>query len=607
MNGAQHSEHVRSQLELLPDAPGIYQYFDERNNLLYIGKAKNLKKRVKSYFMAGKGHSYRIATMVSKIADLRWTIVNSEVEALTLENNFIKEHQPKYNINLKDGKTYPYICIRNERFPRVFPTRTRIDDGSEYYGPFTSVKTMNAFLDMIRQNYKFRTCNLNLSAENIRQGKFKVCLEYQIGNCFGPCEALYDEESYQANISAIRKILRGNLRELLEQLEGEMYRLAEEYAFEKAEVLRKQIEHIRMYKRKNTVVSEEITNVEVLTADRLNDLVIINHFKVVNGAIIATHAFEVRIRNAETDEELLASVFDRLLLEDNDLGKEILVNTTFPLEEELAAVYTLRIPQRGDKKKLLDLSLTNCRVLLEEKVWKQNLRKKDPDESILEQMQKDLHLQVLPRHIECFDNSNIQGQHPVASLVVFKDGRPSKKDYRHFKIKTVEGPNDFASMEEIVRRRYTRLVEEGQPLPDLVIVDGGKGQLSSAAGILAELGLSTKMPLIGIAKRLEEIYVVNDPFPLHLDKRSTSLKLIQQLRNEAHRFAITFHRDVRSKNTFVTKLTDLEGVGEATAKKLLTHFKSVKKIRAATIEELTAIVGKHKAEVVRKAVQGKTL
>lgn len=607
MNGAQHSEHVRSQLELLPDAPGIYQYFDERNNLLYIGKAKNLKKRVKSYFMAGKGHSYRIATMVSKIADLRWTIVNSEVEALTLENNFIKEHQPKYNINLKDGKTYPYICIRNERFPRVFPTRTRIDDGSEYYGPFTSVKTMNAFLDMIRQNYKFRTCNLNLSAENIRQSKFKVCLEYQIGNCFGPCEALYDEESYQANISAIRKILRGNLRELLEQLEGEMYRLAEEYAFEKAEVLRKQIEHIRMYKRKNTVVSEEITNVEVLTADRLNDLVIINHFKVVNGAIIATHAFEVRIRNAETDEELLASVFDRLLLEDSDLGKEVLVNTTFPLEEELAAHYTLRVPQRGDKKKLLDLSLTNCRVLLEEKVWKQNLRKKDPDESILEQMQKDLHLQALPRHIECFDNSNIQGQHPVASLVVFKDGRPSKKDYRHFKIKTVEGPNDFASMEEIVRRRYTRLVEEGQPLPDLVIVDGGKGQLSSAAGILAELGLSTKMPLIGIAKRLEEIYVVNDPFPLHLDKRSTSLKLIQQLRNEAHRFAITFHRDVRSKNTFVTKLTDLEGVGEATAKKLLTHFKSVKKIRAATIEELTAIVGKHKAEVVRKAVQGKTL
>jgi excinuclease ABC subunit C len=607
MSAAQHPEQVRSQLELLPDAPGIYQYFDERGNLLYIGKAKNLKKRVKSYFVGGKGHSYRISTMVAKIADLRWTIVNSENEALTLENNLIKEHQPKYNINLKDGKTYPYICIRNERFPRVFPTRNRTDDGSEYYGPFTSVKTMYAFLDMIRQNYKFRTCNLNLSPDNIRQGKFKVCLEYQIGNCFGPCEGHQDEATYLSYIAAVRKILRGNLRELLEQLEGEMYRLAEEYAFEKAEVLRRQIEHIRTYKRKNTVVSEEITNVEVLTADRLNDLVIINHFKVVNGAIIATHAYEVRIRNAETDEELLASVFDRLLLEDGELGKEVLVNLPFPLEDELAAVYTLRVPQRGDKKKLLDLSLTNCRVLLEEKVWKQNLRKQNPEDPILEQMQKDLHLKVLPRHIECFDNSNIQGQHPVASLVVFKDGKPSKKDYRHFKIKTVEGPNDFASMEEIVRRRYTRLVEEGQPLPDLVIVDGGKGQLSSAASILEELGLNTKMPLIGIAKRLEEIYVVNDPFPLHLDKRSTSLKLIQQLRNEAHRFAITFHRDVRSKNTFVTKLTDLEGVGEATAKKLLTHFKSVKKIRAATQEELAAIVGPHKAEVVRKAVEAKAL
>jgi excinuclease ABC subunit C len=607
MSADQHPEQVRNQLMLLPDAPGIYQYFDARGNLLYIGKAKNLKKRVKSYFVGGKGHSYRIATMVAKIADLRWTIVNSEVEALTLENNLIKEHQPKYNINLKDGKTYPYICIRNERFPRVFPTRQRIDDGSEYFGPFTSVKTMNAFLEMIRQNYKFRTCNLNLSADNIRQGKFKVCLEYQIGNCFGPCEAHYDEASYTLNIESIRKILRGNLRELLEQLDTEMYRLSDAYEFEKAEVMRRQIEQIRLYKRKNTVVSEQITDVEVLCADRLNDLVIINHFKVVNGAIIATHAYEVRIRNEETDEELLASVFDRLLLEDPTLGKELICNLPFPLEEELAAHYTVRIPQRGDKKKLIDLGMANCRTLLEEKVWKQNLRKQNPEDPILDQMQKDLHLTALPRHIECFDNSNIQGQHAVASLVVFKDGKPSKKDYRHFKIKTVEGPNDFASMEEIVRRRYTRLVEEGQPLPDLVIVDGGKGQLSSAASILSELGLNTKMPLIGIAKRLEEIYVVNDPFPLHLDKRSTTLKLIQQLRNEAHRFAITFHRDVRSKNTFVTKLTDLEGVGETTAKKLLTHFKSVKKIRSATQEELIAVVGPHKAEVVRKAVEDKQL
>jgi excinuclease ABC subunit C len=595
------AEHLRELLAQLPDVPGVYQYFDEQGKLLYIGKAKNLKKRVKSYFVVAKGHSYRIATMVSKIQDIRYTVVNSEVEALTLENNLIKEHQPKYNINLKDGKTYPYICIRNERFPRVFPTRNRIDDGSEYFGPFTSGKTMNAFLDLIRQNYKFRTCNLNLNQDQIDAGKYKICLEYQIGNCFGPCENLYPEAEYKKNIDSIRKILRGNLRELLEQLESEMYRHAEEYAFEKAETIRQQLEQIRQYKRRNTVVSETITNVEVLAVDRLNDLAIINHFKVVSGAIIATHSWEVRLRHEETDEELLASVLERLLDDDQNLGKEVICNIAFQPTDEFAGI-EIRVPTRGDKKKLIDLALTNCRVLLEEKVWKQNLRKRNPEEPILEQMQKDLHLTTLPRHIECFDNSNIQGQYPVASLVVFKDGKPSKKDYRHFKIKTVEGPNDFASMEEIVHRRYKRLVEEGQPLPDLVIVDGGKGQLSSAAASLEALGLNTKMPLIGIAKKLEEIYVVNDPFPLHLDKRSTSLKLIQQLRNEAHRFAITFHRDLRSKNTFVTKLTNIDGIAETSAKKLLSHFKSVKKIKAASQSELEEILGPAKAKLIMEAI-----
>lgn len=595
------AEYLRELLAQLPDVPGVYQYFDEQGKLLYIGKAKNLKKRVKSYFVVAKGHSYRIATMVSKIQDIRYTVVNSEVEALTLENNLIKEHQPKYNINLKDGKTYPYICIRNERFPRVFPTRNRIDDGSEYFGPFTSGKTMNAFLDLIRQNYKFRTCNLNLNQDQIDAGKYKICLEYQIGNCFGPCENLYPEAEYKKNIDSIRKILRGNLRELLEQLESEMYRHAEEYAFEKAETIRQQLEQIRQYKRRNTVVSETITNVEVLAVDRLNDLAIINHFKVVSGAIIATHSWEVRLRHEETDEELLASVLERLLDDDQNLGKEVICNIAFQTTDEFAGI-EIRVPTRGDKKKLIDLALTNCRVLLEEKVWKQNLRKRNPEEPILEQMQKDLHLTTLPRHIECFDNSNIQGQYPVASLVVFKDGKPSKKDYRHFKIKTVEGPNDFASMEEIVHRRYKRLVEEGQPLPDLVIVDGGKGQLSSAAASLEALGLNTKMPLIGIAKKLEEIYVVNDPFPLHLDKRSTSLKLIQQLRNEAHRFAITFHRDLRSKNTFVTKLTNIDGIAETSAKKLLSHFKSVKKIKAASQSELEEILGPAKAKLIMEAI-----
>lgn len=600
------TDHVRNLLSQLPDSPGIYQYLDEKGALLYIGKAKNLKKRVKSYFINGKGHSYRIATMVGKIRDIRYTVVNNEVEALTLENNLIKEHQPKYNINLKDGKTYPYICIKNEPFPRIFPTRVKINDGSEYYGPYTSVRTMNAILDLMRQNYKFRTCNYNLTRENILAGKFKICLEYQIGNCFGPCENHFPADEYEKNIQAVRKILKGNLRELLLQLEDEMFKHSEAYAFEQAEVVRKQIEHLRTYKRKNTVVSESITDVEVLAIDRMNDLAIVSHFKVVNGSIIATHVWETRIRNEESDEELLNSVFEKLLAEDNNLGKEILTNHIFELPES-ETVYEIREPQRGDKKKLVELALTNCRVLLEEKVWKQNQKKGNPEDNLLEQMQKDLHLTTLPRHIECFDNSNIQGQHPVASLVVFKNGKPSKKDYRHFKIKTVEGPNDFASMEEIVERRYRRLLDENQPLPDLVIVDGGKGQLSSAAESLSKLGLSTRMPLIGIAKKLEEIYVVNDPFPLHLDKRSTTLRLIQQLRNEAHRFAITFHRDLRSKNTFVTKLTDIEGIGDTIAQKLLSHFKSVKKIREANPLEMTKLIGPAKTKLIQEAILDKKI
>jgi excinuclease ABC subunit C len=601
-----HSEKVRELLRLIPDDPGIYRYFNKNGNLLYIGKAKCLAKRVRSYFVSGKSHSYRISTMVAQIADIQCTVTHSETEALTLENNLIKEHQPKYNINLKDGKTYPYICIPRERFPRVFPTRNRMDTTSEYFGPFTSVKTMNAFLDLIRQNYKFRTCNFALTENNVSARKFRLCLEYQLGNCLGPCEAMISEEEYNRNIAAIRKILRGHLREIIEQLEQEMMAYAAEYAFEKAEATRVRLEKIKAFKLRNTVVSEEIDAVDVLTTDRLNDLAVINHFKVSRGAIVATHSWEVRIKNNETDEELLASVFERLLAE-GELGKELLANVDFDPEDELIWQGQIKVPTRGDRKMLVDLSMKNCRVLLEEKVWKQNFKTKNPQEPILEQLQKDLHLLSLPRHIECFDNSNFQGQYPVASMVVFKDGKASKKDYRHFKIKTVEGPNDFASMEEIITRRYKRALDEGQPLPDLIIVDGGKGQLSSAATALENLGLITKVPIIGIAKKLEEIYVLNDPIPLHIDKRSTSLKLIQQLRNEAHRFAITFHRDQRSKNTFVTGLTDLGGIGKGSANKLLTHFRSVKKIKEATLEELTAVVGKSRAELIQKAITEGTL
>lgn len=602
MTDAAHSEKVREQLKLVPDVPGVYRYYNKNGSLLYIGKAKSLAKRVRSYFNSGRNHSYRIATMVSQIADIQYTITHSEAEALTLENNFIKEHQPKYNINLKDGKTYPYLCITKERFPRVFSTRDRTEGMAEYFGPFTSVKTMHAFLDLIRQNYKFRTCNYVLSEANVKAGKFRVCLEYQIGNCKGPCEGLFSEEDYNLNIAAIRKILKGHLRELIEQLEGEMYAFAEEYAFEKAEAHRIMIEKIRTFKLKNTVVSEEIDAIDVITVDRLNDLAVINHFHVTRGAITSTHSWEVRIRHDETDAELLGTVFERLVLEE-ELGKEVLVNVEFAPDDELGWTGQIKIPTRGDRKMLVDLSLKNCRVLLEEKVWKQTFKKKDPAQPILEQLQKDLHLLTLPRHIECFDNSNFHGQYPVASMVVFKEGKAAKKDYRHFKIKTVEGPNDFASMEEIIHRRYKRCLDEGIALPDLIIVDGGKGQLSSAVKSLEALGLLRKVPIIGIAKKLEEIYMLNDPHPLHIDKRSTSLKLIQQLRNEAHRFGITFHRDLRSKGTFVTHLTDLPGIGKGSADKLLGHFRSVKKVKEASLEELAAVVGQARAELIKQAIE----
>ncbi len=599
MNSDLQRTPLNEQLKIIPENPGVYRYFDFKGKLLYIGKAKNLKKRVSSYFSKSKGHSYRISTMVSQVAEIKFTVVNSEKEALILENNLIKEFQPKYNILLKDGKTYPYICIKRERFPRVFPTRTRIKDGSEYFGPFTSVPTMKAFLELVRQNYYIRTCNFNLSQSNIEAGKFKVCLEYQIGNCLGPCEGKQKEEDYNQDIDAIQKILKGQLRPLLDQLHREMRLEAQNLNFEKAERLRVKIERISAYKRRNTITSDSLTNLEILTVDRLNDLAILNHFKVVNGSIISTHTFEFRAKHSETDEELLEATLKKLLQDSQDFGSEILTNIPFQLEHE-EIEFQIKVPQRGEKKKLVDLSLKNCRTLLEEKVWKQNFRR-DPAEAITDQLQKDLGMEVLPRHIECFDNSNIQGEYPVASMVVFKNAKPSKKDYRHFKIKTVVGPDDFASMEEIVYRRYKRLLDEKLPLPDLIVIDGGKGQLNSAAKSLRSLDLIGKITIIGIAKKLEEIYKLNDPFPLHLDKRSTSLKLIQQLRNEAHRFAITFHRDLRSKNTFKSKLTSIDGVGEGTRKKLLRHFRSVKKIKEANLEELSSVVGNSRAKAIIEA------
>lgn len=593
--------YLKSRLESLPDKPGVYRYFDRKGNLLYIGKAISLKKRVRSYF-SGKASSYRIGLMVSQIAEIEYTVTNSEIEALTLENNLIKEHQPKYNVMLKDGKSYPFICIKKEPFPRVFSTRNKIQDGSQYFGPYTSGMAMHAILDLIRQNFKLRTCSLNLTLQNIAAGKFQICLEYQIGNCHGPCEAKVSEEIYDARIEQIRKILKGNLNGLLDQLRQEMQNAAADYRFEEAEEIRLRIDHIEKYRRKNTIVTENIPAAEVLTLDTLNDLSIINHFRLVNGGIIGAHTFEVRRKEGDSDEEIMVAVFNRLVTENEEFSHEIISNLDFK-NDEIPEKYHIFVPQRGDKKRLVELSLKNCKILLEEKVLKQNFKKKDPTEVVLEQLQKDLRLKTLPKHIECFDNSNNQGSFPVASLVVFRNAKPANRDYRHFKIKTVEGPNDFASMEEIITRRYGRLLAENQPLPDLVVVDGGKGQLSSAAKALEKLGLLDRLPLIGIAKKLEEIFFEGDDFPLHLDKRSTSLKVIQHMRNEAHRFAITFHRDLRSKGATATGLTQLEGVGEKTAQKLLRHFKSIKKLKSATEEEIAAVIGKQKAASIVQQIQ----
>ncbi|MCB9231127.1 MAG: excinuclease ABC subunit C [Bacteroidia bacterium] len=602
VNDSHHSEPIKATLKTLPDDPGVYKFIDAKGTILYIGKAKNLKKRVSSYFLAGRGHSYRIQTLVRKAEDIQYTVTNSEAEALLLENNLIKQVQPRYNINLKDGKTYPYICVKNEPFPRIFPTRKKISDGSRYYGPFANVKGMNAILDLIRLNFKVRTCNLNLTPENIQAKKFRVCLEYQIGNCGGPCEGLVAESEYDANIEQIEKILKGNFEPLMRQLKEEMEERAENYEYEKAEVIRQKIERISSYRR-NSIFSETVRDAEVLAIDTLNDLTIVNHLKMVNGTIIQTHSWEFRRKEQEEDDEIMRAVLSHLIFNYDDFGKEVYTNLEFDTEEFGERV-KITCPQRGDKKRLVDLSLKNCKVLLEEKVIKQNFRKTNTTyQSTLERLQQDLHLKELPNHIECFDNSNLQGTFPVASLVVFKQGKPAKNDYRHFKIKTVEGPNDFASMKEIVTRRYKRLLDEESPLPNLVIVDGGKGQLSSAAEALEELGITTRLPIIGIAKRLEEIYVPNDSFPLYLDKRSTSLKLIQQLRNEAHRFAITFHRNLRSKAGISTMLTNIKGIGDKTAKELLREFRSIKKIEEEGEEKVGAIIGASKARILFEALE----
>ncbi|MCK8524178.1 excinuclease ABC subunit UvrC [Aquimarina sp. D1M17] len=582
------------QIKTLPTSPGVYQYYDKDDKLLYVGKAKNLKKRVTSYFT--KSHdNYKTKVLVKKINSIKHIVVETETDALLLENNLIKKYQPRFNIMLKDDKTYPWICIKKERFPRIFLTRNMIKDGSEYFGPYTSVKTVHTLLDLIKGLYPLRTCNYDLSQDKIDNGKYKVCLEYHLGNCKGPCEGLQEEKEYNDNLNAIRQIIKGNFKDSLAGFRNQMVSHAEKMEFEDAQRIKEKIGILESYQAKSTVVNPKISNVDVFSIISDESFAYVNFLQLSYGAIIRSHTTEIKKKLEETDKEILEFAIIEIRQRFGVTSKEIYV----PFKVDVGEYIKITVPQLGDKKKIVDLSLRNAKYYRQER-FKQ-IKIIDPDRHVkrlMAQMQKDLRLPEEPRHIECFDNSNIQGTNPVAACVVFKNGKPSKKEYRKFNIKTVEGPNDFASMEEVVYRRYKRLLDEEQPLPQLVIVDGGKGQLSSGLKALDALGLRGKITIIGIAKRLEEIYYPGDSIPLYLDKKSESLKVIQHLRNEAHRFGITFHRQKRSKSALNTELDAIPGIGEKTIVELLRHFRSVKRIQEATKDELIQVVGDSRATKV---------
>lgn len=582
------------QLKTLPNEPGVYQYYDKEGTIIYVGKAKNLKKRVSSYFT--KNHEYgKTRVLVKKIANIKHIVVDTETDALLLENNLIKKYQPRYNVLLKDDKSYPWICIKKERFPRVFSTRRVFKDGSEYFGPYTSGKTVHTLLDLIKGLYSLRTCNYDLAEEKINAGKYKVCLEYHLGNCKGPCEGYETEDEYNDNIKAIREILKGNFKDSLSQFKGQMKHFAENMQFEDAQKIKEKVAVLENYQARSTIVNPKISNVDVFSIMSDESYGYINFLQLSYGSIIRSHTLEIKKKLDETDEVLLELAITEIRQRFNSNSKEIYV----PFKVDLGEDVKVTVPKLGDKKHILDLSLRNAKYFRMDR-FKQ-MKIVDPDRHanrIMAQMKADLRLSEEPRQIECFDNSNIQGTHPVAACVVFKNGKPSKKDYRHFNIKTVEGPDDFASMEEVVYRRYKRLVEENQPLPQLIIIDGGKGQLSSALKSLDALELRGKIAIIGIAKRLEELFYPDDPIPLYLDKKSETLKIIQQLRNEAHRFGIEHHRNRRSKTALNTELETIPGVGEKTVVELLKHFKSAKRVANAKLDELEAVVGVSRAAKV---------
>lgn len=575
------------QVSTLPNAPGVYQFYDDKGKILYVGKAKDLKKRVSSYFNKTVDR-VKTSVLVKKISTIKHIVVQTETDALLLENNLIKKYQPRYNVLLKDDKSYPWICIKKEPFPRVFSTRQVIKDGSEYYGPYTNIRTVYVLLELIRGLYPIRTCNYNLTQKNIVAGKFKVCLEYHLGNCLGPCEGLISEKDYLENIDAVRNIIKGNFKNSLHRFKEQMNKYAAELKFEEAQQIKEKIETLENYQSKSTVVSPKINNVDVFSIVSDESYGYINFLQISHGAIIRSHTMEIKKKLDESDKELLQLAIIEIRNRYQSHSKEIYI----PFAVELGGNIKIHIPKSGDKKRILELSERNAKYYRMERFKQAKIV--DPErhqKRILTQMKKDLRLQEEPIHIECFDNSNIQGSNPVSACVVFKNAKPSKKDYRKFNIKTVQGPNDYASIEEVVYRRYKRLLEENASLPQLIVIDGGKGQVTSALKSLEKLGLRGKIAIIGIAERLEEIFYPGDPIPLYLDKKSETLKVIQQLRNEAHRFGLSFHRDKRSKSALETELQHIPGIGEKTITQLLKHFKSTKRISEATFEELVSVAG----------------
>jgi len=587
----------------LPDKPGVYQFYDKEGKLLYIGKAKSLKKRVSSYFnKENKGG--RLKMLIRKTEEIRHIVVESEFDALLLENNLIKEHQPRYNVMLKDDKTFPWICIKNEPFPRIFPTRTIINDGSQYFGPYASVRMMNTLLELIRRVYPLRTCSLRLTQKNIAEQKFSVCLEYHIGNCLGPCEGLQTAVSYESQLDGVMEMIRGSFGNVMRELKEQMASYARAYEFEKALAIKEKLDLLERYQAKSTIVNPKLGELDVFSIIDDDESSYINFMKVAHGAVVQAYTMEIRKKLEEAPAELLAIAIFDLRKRGVSAADEIIV----PVNPEITIPgVNFIVPKIGDKKHLLELSERNAKAYRLEKI--KQLELTDPERRtsrILGTMQKDLRMKELPRHIECFDNSNIQGGYPVAAMVCFRNARPDKKDYRHYNIRTVTGPNDFASMEEVIHRRYKRLLEEKKPLPQLIVIDGGKGQLSSAMASLEKLNLRGKITVIGIAKKLEEIYYPEDPLPLYIDKKSETLKILQRLRDEAHRFGIAHHRKKREKGTLKTDLTTIPGIGDTLANKLLTHFKSVKNIKDASREDLQKAIGKAKAGVVYEHFNAKT-